>query len=165
MKPLWVVIILLCMASCAPVGSIITEKVTAPDGTVTERVEVTQPKDPVSPATVEKGSPKSKDPVFSASTGATQKVDRAAIKRVGIVTWAGIGLCVVAGVLIVGRAWFPIIPINATIVAGAIGVGLLFLPSLFTPWVTWILVGAGVLVAVLYLTGVLDNWKKLKQDD
>jgi len=154
----------LAIASCGG-GRIVTRDISKPDGTRIVETEIVQPKKAVSPATVEHGSPASKDPVFSASTGATQKVDTVAIKRASIVTYAGIGLIVLAIITFVLRAWVPVVPVGASLVAGGVGVGLLFLPNFFNPWVTWILLGAGAVVLVLYLTGTIDNWTKLRKQN
>jgi len=159
------IIVVFCLAACHMAGRIITEE---RHGDVMRRVTVIQPSGAVEPATLEhlqpsdpgvKG-PHGADGSLRASTGARQQVDQVGLRRTGIVTWSGVGLCVLGATLIVARAWLPVIPMSASIAAIGVGVGLLWLPAVIEQY-TWLLVASGGLIAILYLTGGIDNWLKL----
>jgi hypothetical protein len=96
----------------------------------------------------------------SASSGAAQEVDTAGIRRVEILTWSGIALCVIGGACMIARIWFPILPMSASLVAIGLGVTMILLPDIFdqVPYLLW---GAIGLLAVLFIWGPFDNWRKL----
>ncbi len=150
-------IVVLCLVACATAGRIITEE---RYGDLTRRVTVLQPGGAVEAATLDQTDPNDKGVTLSASTGARQRVDQVGVRRIGIVTWSGVALCVIGATLIVVRGWFPLIPMSASIATIGVGVALLWLPAVLDQY-TWLLLIVAGFVGVLYLTGGIDNWIKL----
>lgn len=151
------IVVVLFLVACAAAGRIITEE---RHGDITRRVTVLQPGGAVEPATLDQTDPNDKSLTLRASTGARQRVDQAGVRRAGIVTWSGVGLCVIGATLIVIRGWFPLIPMSASIATIGVGVALLWLPAVLEQY-TWLLLIVAGFVGVLYLTGGIDNWIKL----
>lgn len=103
----------------------------------------------------------SPDGAVEGSTGSTHGVDQA-LEQLSFMPWVGVGLIVFGGLSIVARAWFPIIPISASIVCVAGGAALVWMPVFIdriTGWGLVALIVGGVVV--FYGPALIDNWRKL----
>lgn len=157
--------ILLLIAACSRPGVTYTNDVTG------ERIEVRQPPKSIAPATFRRGSltpsatqPNSASPSpwslpIEASTGAVQERNPALESQANSLTWAGILLCIAGAAGLVLRAWLPVVPLSACLVAMALGAAFLALPSLLSqPLILW---GGLALVGLILGIGWLDNHHKL----
>jgi hypothetical protein len=136
-----------------------------------EYVKVVQPPKPVAPAMLSRGSqpPASQPSNFvnqfwsfplTASTGSQQTHDFAAEAQSRSLTWVGIAL-ILAGIgSVVARAWFPIIPLQASLLSIVAGVAFLMLPNLLdNPLFMW---GSLATLVALGAVGLMDNRHKLR---
>lgn len=131
------------------VGKITT---TYPDGTT---VEVVQPGKAVSPATLNQ-TRQGTDYTLAMSTGSRQPRDPTADRQTGILTWVGVGLMALGVATAIARAWFPLIPLAASVGVAAFGLFLVVLPQLLTKLTSWPALIAGAIlatVAAVYLIG------------
>ena len=118
-----------------------------------EESEVRTPNDPTSPATMEHGG-STTQPGFIASTGAGQKISQA-VKQMGVLIWIGAGLMIAGVVLLAGKTYWPVIPMETGPLIFMTGLGLLFVPGLWEEYKVWIALGAAGCVIAAITTIVL----------
>ena len=133
------------------------EELTQPGPSVTD-VSATQSSDPAGPMTIEV-TPAG----VRLTVGAAQMPPKpdAGVAAMQPVTKAGIGLCILAAVLLVVRVWVPLIPLLGVIAVGALGGVLCVLPVLADRYSGWMMLGmAGVGVVVIVWQGWRLGWFK-----
>lgn len=149
-------------------------RTTLPNGT---KVEVKQSPNSVAPAWIKlkwlghlvKPTPQASPPSaqsqpsdmldLETSTGNDQQHNLVAEAQGRTLTWIGVALLVLGGIGWIAKAWLPVIPVSACIVAASLGLALLALPHLFaSPVFLWGSLGVIGLVAFI---GWRDNHKNL----
>jgi hypothetical protein len=104
-------------------------------------IEVTQPPNPSEGASVYVNG-------IQAQVGASRGPDHT-LALLQPLTWAGIALCVIGVVILVGRRWIPLIPISAGLAAMALGAGFIVLPMVLDRYLGWIVFGGGVILLII----------------
>lgn len=130
------------------------------DGTVEETIKEAwsstghQPTGAITPATAFAGQNGS-----SSSSGNAQK-QTAALAAGKEMPWVGLALMGLGLGGLVLRAWMPVVPMSASIVAMALGALAWMVPGILANF--WMVLAATAVLLVLYLTGFFDNNRKLK---
>lgn len=144
-------IAVLTLAGCASHGAI--DYRNAATG---ERWRVSNPPEAQAPATLVRGI----DGDISATVSPPFQPDTA-IEQLAAIPLIGVGLIVTGVGALVLRAWFPIVPITASLAAMATGAALFAVPKLVQE--AWWLIGLVLLgLAVMYAISFFDNRSLLK---
>jgi hypothetical protein len=155
---IFVLVLVLVLAGCTQQGYIKVHRVDE-DGTrkTIQTTEVKQPAGAIAPASLTMGMDHAatQPASLSASTGAGQPLDQA-LAQLSHLPTIGIGLCVIGVLLIVAKAWFPLLPLELGIGLMLLGGAIIMLPMLLDRYM-WVL--------VIALVGVgLYSWNVWRQN-
>lgn len=142
---IWLLVAVLLLVGCAQTGYIKVHRIDEQEGRKTvQMTEVRQPTGAIAPASLAMNiDPAVTQPSgLSASTGASQPLDQA-LAQLSSLPLIGVGLCVVGLLLIVAKAWFPLLPLELGIGLMLLGVAIIMLPMLLDRYM-WVLIIAAI---------------------